>query len=146
MRITGLIRVDKISSRRQLNAARVLFFLAEYHLVILLSVDNSSFLNNFTLKTSLRFRLLFIITKTSKCIFLKLNIAITFKLSQTPCGVTLNRMEGGFIVPSGYPLYWLPRAKGFPFPSRWILNSSNPPFLLLSTSCRVEKVSYYKRE
>jgi hypothetical protein len=55
-------------------------------------------------------------------------------------------MEGAFIVPSGYPLYWLPRAKGFPLLSKWILNSSNPPFLLLSTSCRVEKVSYYKRE
>jgi len=54
MRITGLISVDKISSRRQLDAARVILFLAEYLLVIfLLSVDNSSFLNNFTLKTSL---------------------------------------------------------------------------------------------
>jgi len=55
MRITGLISVDKISSRRQLDAARVILFLAEYLLVIfLLSVDNSSFLNNFTLKTSLK--------------------------------------------------------------------------------------------
>jgi len=32
----------------------------------------------------------------TKCTFLKLNIAITFKLSQSPCGVTVNRMEGGF--------------------------------------------------
>ena len=46
MRIIGLICADKFSSIRQLDAARVLFFLAEYLLVIfLLSVDNSSFLN-----------------------------------------------------------------------------------------------------
>ena len=55
MRITGLIYADIISSRRQLDAARVSFFLAEYLLVIyLLSFDKGSFLNNSTLKSSLK--------------------------------------------------------------------------------------------